>query len=110
MLNTKSFVKNSFIQAITSGVIGGRALVFLPLAWGGSLISLGVSIFLRLGDMGDDPKCLVGWDNTVKWIFFGPVLSGAALSSIFSSISICNLAGPAIRKIHVIEEVSIYSA
>ena len=30
--------------------------------------------------MGTDPICFVGWENSVKWHFFLPVLVGAGVS------------------------------
>merc|ERR1719481_1930529 len=85
-------------KAITSGVIGGRTLVYLPFAYGIALISLGSSIYMDLETMGTDPRCWVAWDNLPKWLFFGTVLGGAAISIILASIILCNLARPAIRK------------
>ena len=31
-------------------------------------------------EMGTDPICFVGWENSVKWHFFLPVLVGAGVS------------------------------
>ena len=68
-------------KAITSGIIDGKSLAYLPIAWGVPMIALGYNIFMSLISFGDDPKCWVGWDNIVKWQFFVPLLSGAGVTS-----------------------------
>ena len=40
------------LQAITSGISGGRACVYLPLGWGVPFIALGHSVYTNLHDMG----------------------------------------------------------
>ena len=52
------------------------------MAWGLPMLSLGYSVFVSIINMGDDPKCWVGWDNLVKWHFFIPLLAGAAVGNI----------------------------
>jgi len=92
-------------KAITGGIVGGRAIVYLPTAWGLPAIALGYNVFANLVDMGDDPKCMVGWENMVKWHFLGPLLIGVAAAFILMAIVLCNLATPAIRKSSILEEV-----
>ena len=48
------------------------------------MLSLGYSVFVSIINMGDDPKCWVGWDNLVKWQFFIPLLAGAAVGNILA--------------------------
>ena len=52
------------------------------MAWGLPMLSLGYSVFVSIINMGDDPKCWVGWDNLVKWQFFIPLLAGATVGNI----------------------------
>jgi len=97
-------------KAITGGIIDGRSCVYLPLGWGVPMIALGYNIYVSLMDFGDDPKCMVGWSNIVKWQFFLPLLVGAGLSFMAIVIVICNLATPAIRKSSILEELSSVSS
>ena len=100
------FISFFVTQAITGGVIDGRANVYLSLGWGAPMIALGYNIFMSLMSFGDDPKCFIGWDNMVKWQFFIPLLAGAGLSLLAMLIVICNIATPAIRKSSILEEMS----
>ena len=54
--------------------------------------------------MGDDPRCMVGWEADVKMAFFLPVISLAALSVLIMSIVHCNVNTPALRKASLIED------
>ncbi|WP_304012929.1 hypothetical protein, partial [Cylindrospermopsis raciborskii] len=53
---------------------------------------------LQLLDMGDDPRCMVGYSNWVKWFFFVPVIFAAAFSLVAMMVVMCNLQAPALRK------------
>ncbi len=67
-------------RAITGGVIGGHTMMYLCYGYGSGFLGLGINIFKHLALMGDDPRCMVGWDNAPKWTFFCPVLAMAAVS------------------------------
>ena len=43
------------------------------------MVALGYNIYENLPDFGDDPRCFVGWANSVKWHFFLPLLSGVGV-------------------------------
>ena len=92
-------------KAITGGIVGGRARVYLPTAWGLPAIALGLNVYQGLQHMGQDPKCMVGWENDVKWRFFAPVLGATSVALLLMFIVLCNLATPAIRKSSILEEV-----
>jgi len=96
-------------KAITGGIVGGRARVYLPTAWGLPAIALGFNVYQGLQHMGQDPKCMVGWENEVKWRFFAPVLAAASFAFLLMLIVLCNLATPAIRKSSILEEVGSVS-
>ena len=54
--------------------------------------------------MGNDPRCMVGWDADVKMVFFLPVISLAVLSVLLMTIVHCNINTPALRKASFIED------
>ena len=81
------------MQAITSGIIDGRASPYLALGWGTPMISLGYNIYMSLMSFGDDPKCFVGWDNLVKWQFFIPLLAGVGVR-LYLLISLIRIFNP----------------
>jgi hypothetical protein len=61
---------------------------------------------MQLLDMGDDPRCMVGWSNLVKWYFFVPVMFAAGFSLVAMLVVMCNLQAPALRKKSLIEDHS----
>lgn len=93
-------------KAFTGGIILGRSRVYIPIAWGGSILALGYNIFFGLEEMGNDPRCLLSWENQVKWNFFIPVLSAAGVSLTVMVVLLCNIATPAMRKQSIVEELS----
>ena len=93
-------------RAITAGIIDGKGSSYLSLSWGVPMISLGYNLFMSIMYMGDDPRCWVGWENSIKWQFFIPLLAGAGLGLVAMMIVVCNLATPAIRKSSILEEMS----
>ena len=60
-------------------MIGGRTKMYLCYGWGSAFLSLGANIFTNLESMGDDPRCMVGWDPVAKWGFFAPVMAMQAV-------------------------------
>jgi len=93
-------------KAITSGLVGGRAVMYLPFCWGIPFIILGYDVFVNLKEMGTDPQCMVGWDNFVKWHLFSPIITAAGISLVLMFIVLCNLPNSAVRKTSIIEELS----
>ena len=68
------------------------------------ITGLGMNIYSHLPFMGDDPRCMVGWDADVKMAFFLPVIGLAALSVLLMTIVHCNINTPALRKASFIED------
>ena len=54
--------------------------------------------------MGNDPRCMVGWDAEVKMAFFFPVIVLAVLAVVLMTIVHCNIKTPALRKASFIED------
>jgi len=54
--------------------------------------------------MGNDPRCMVGWDADVKMAFFFPVIVLAVLAVVLMTIVHCNIKTPALRKASFIED------
>ena len=63
-----------------------------------------MNIYWHLLQMGDDPRCMVGWDADVKMAFFCPVIGFSALSAVLMAIVHCNINTPALRKASFIED------
>ena len=56
--------------------------------------------------MGDDPRCMIGWENPVKTLF-GAMMVGSAIGSvILMLIVMCNMHRSALRKRIFVEELS----
>jgi len=96
-------------KAITSGLVGGRASMYILMGWGLPLIILGYDILENLQDMGTDPMCMVGWDNYVKWHLFSPIICCAGISFVLMLIVMCNINNSMIRKSSLFEEISSVS-
>lgn len=52
-------------KAITGGIIGGRAMVYLPVGWGAPAIALGYNVFTSLMMMGEVLFHLVGFRHVL---------------------------------------------
>jgi len=91
-------------RAIVSGEIGGRTLSFLCFGYGIPMMALGYNVLNNLEDMGDDPNCMIGWENAPKWTFFVPMCVLAGLAVVFSLIAVCNICTPALRKESIVAE------
>ena len=68
------------------------------------IIGLGINIYSHLLQMGNDPRCMVGWDAEVKMAFFFPVIVLAVLAVVLMTIVHCNIKTPALRKASFIED------
>ena len=56
--------------------------------------------------MGNDPRCMIGWENPVKTIF-GAMMMGSAIGSVvLMLIVMCNMHTSALRKRIFVEELS----
>ena len=92
-------------NALIIGQIGGKTTAYLSLAWGLPMIALGLHIIINFDEMGDDPRCFIGWYNNVKWVFFIPILSFLGLALLIICIAMCNTNKPALRKETIAEEI-----
>ena len=66
-------------------------------------IGLGTNIYIHLLQMGNDPRCMVGWDAEVKLAFFLPVIVLSCISVFLMTIVHCNIKTPALRKATFVE-------
>lgn len=57
-------------QAVTAGIIGGKLMGYIPLAYGLPFINIGTTIYIYADDYGRDPRAFIGWENETKWVFF----------------------------------------
>ena len=56
--------------------------------------------------MGDDPRCMIGWENSAKTLF-GAMMVGLAIGSVvLMLIVMCNMHRSALRKRIFVEELS----
>ena len=92
-------------MAVVTGEIGGRLRVYWLLGWGVPLICVGVNILLNFEGMDNDPRCFIGWKNHVKWIFFYPVLTLLGMALVISTVTMCNIATPQLRKESIAEDL-----
>lgn len=80
-----------------SGVIGGRLKSYMCICWGTALAWTGIPYIGYLHELGTDPRCFIGWINTVKLIFFAPQIVCAIAGMFYATVIICNLSTPALR-------------
>lgn len=94
----------SFVQAhavfasITAGVVGGRTWSYLCLGWGVPAAGLGANVYWHLLQMGDDPRCMLGWAPGVKQAFFLPVISLAGAGLMVVAVALCNVHTHSLRQ------------
>ncbi|CAG0910135.1 unnamed protein product, partial [Cyprideis torosa] len=93
-------------MAVTQGVIRGRLMAYSLLAWGLPLISVGVALLVNMQKYGTDPRCMIAFDNEIKWLFFGPLLIFAAFGFLLSCIVLCNLTTTKMRNEGIIAELN----
>lgn len=60
--------------------------------------------------MGNDPRCMVGWDAEVKLAFFLPVIVLSFISVVLMTIVHCNIKTPALRKATFVENQVLLSS
>merc|ERR1712150_440187 len=83
--------------------IGGRTKSYLCIGWGLPFLGLGTNIYVHILQMGNDPRCMVGWDAEVKMAFFLSVIALSAISVVLMTIVHCNVKAPALRKASFVE-------
>ncbi len=101
-----TFLVLAMFLATTVGIIEGYTEVYLCLAWGLAFLEVGISVTFHLEDLGDDPRCMIGWANEVKAFFWTFVLAGAIISVVLMLIVVCNISVSAMRKKTLVEEFS----
>jgi hypothetical protein len=75
------------------------------LGWGIPIVAVGANVCFNLPLMGNDPRCMIGWEAAPKWAFFGPMILMTALSLLAMFIVMCNLHAPALRNAAFAEEM-----
>jgi len=103
------FLTFSVFLATTSGIIGGYIGVYLSLGWGIALLMFGINVFFNLDIMGDDPRCMIGWQDEAKTLFLGTVLGSGIISLILMLVVLCNIHTSALRKKIFVQELSSLS-
>ncbi|CAG0903871.1 unnamed protein product [Cyprideis torosa] len=93
-------------KAVTQGVIGGRLMAYSLLAWGLPLISVGVALMVNMQKYGTDPRCMIAFDNEIKWLFFGPLLIFATFGFLLACIVLCNLTTTQMRYEWIISDLN----
>lgn len=73
-------------RAITSGIIGGKTMAYVPLAYGLGCWDLGITILLYNIDYGRDPRAFIGWENETKTVFFYGMYGAAGVRTKHNSI------------------------
>lgn len=96
----------AIFKATTAGIIGGHTRVYLTCSWGMAFFNVGLNIFLNLEGIGNDPRCMVGWENGVKLLFAAFVVAGAVAALLLMVVVILNIQTPAMRKKSLVEEMS----
>ncbi len=92
-------------RAVTAGVIGGMTRVYQLLGWGLPLYAVGFNIYHHLALMGNDPRCMIGWEAAPKWTFFSPMILLALLALFTTMIILCNIHAPALRNENFVGEL-----
>ena len=96
----------AMFRAVTVGIIGGKTWAYIPLGYGLPLINLGATLYHAGKDYGTDPRCVIGWENETKMIFFYGTLPCIFISTLLCFVVIFNLATPQTRRDGVIDRLS----
>ena len=100
------FLAFALFLATTSGIIGGYTGIYLSLGWGLAFLAFGLNVWTNLDLMGDDPRCMIGYENESKYLFLFLVLGFALSAFVLMLIVLCNLHTSALRKRIFVEELS----
>lgn len=96
----------AMFRAVTVGIIGGKTWAYIPLGYGLPFLNLGATLYMAGKDYGTDPRCMIGWENETKMIFFYGMLPGIFISTLLCFVVIFNLATPQTRRDGVIDRLS----
>ena len=96
----------AMFRAVTVGIIGGKTWAYIPLGYGLPFLNLGATLYCAGKDYGTDPRCMIGWENETKMIFFYGMLPGIFVSTLLCFVVIFNLATPQTRRDGVIDRLS----
>ena len=96
----------AMFRAVTVGIIGGKTWAYIPLGYGLPFLNLGATLYTAGKDYGTDPRCMIGWENETKMIFFYGMLPGIFVSTLLCFVVIFNLATPQTRRDGVIDRLS----
>ena len=96
----------AMFRAVTVGIIGGKTWAYIPLGYGLPFLNLGATLYTAGKDYGTDPRCVIGWENETKMIFFYGMLPGIFVSTLLCFVVIFNLATPQTRRDGVIDRLS----
>ncbi|GAB6025808.1 LATrophilin [Chamberlinius hualienensis] len=88
------------------GIVGGKLKAYFPFAWGCPMLCVGVAILSDFKDYGMEPRCIVSWNDNLKWTLFAPVLIFGAFALGLTSATILNTSFAAVKKEIVFEDVS----
>ena len=100
------FLAFAVFMATTYGIIGGYTQVYLSYGWGMAFIVFGYNVYNNLDLMGNDPRCMIGWENSSKTLFGGIIILAALLAVILMLVVMCNMHTSALRKRVFVEELS----
>ena len=79
----RQFLKSDVLRrAVTVGIIGGKTWAYIPLGYGAPFLNLGATLYCAGKDYGTDPRCMIGWENETKMIFFYGLLPGIFISTL----------------------------
>ncbi len=91
--------------ATTKGIIGGYTNFYLSMAWGVAFLHTGLEVYSYFNEMGNDPRCMIGWDTSLKYFFSIPAVGLPIFCMIVMLVVMCNLHTSAMRKKSLLEEL-----
>lgn len=100
------FLTFAMFLATTSGIIGGYTGIYLSFGWGTAFCLFGFNVWTKLDLMGDDPRCMIGWEDESKMVFWMFNMLASIGSLILMLIVLCNVHTSALRKQIFVEELS----
>ncbi|KAF0303315.1 Adhesion G-protein coupled receptor G2 [Amphibalanus amphitrite] len=78
-------------RAVIEGTVGGKLGTYICLAWGLPSMVVGYTLVSSMDQLGDDPRCVLGWSASLKArALLGPLVLADAAALLAAAVAACN--------------------
>jgi len=96
---------HAIFKALTSGIISGRAKIYVPFGYGTPITIIGVLFLLFANELGTDPRCFIAWDDIAKSVYFYYMFGLTITGVVFAFIILFNLKRPQTKRLNIIADL-----